>query len=106
MEAPKVIVDVFFGLDMILSAGLKHAPARSRRIAEGFGSGSLRLSNGFCGLQWSREHSSLRHLQALCGLNLSVPMLRVSCRHYLKGQFLVDFLSTVPIDRIVEAGTV
>ncbi|CAE7397628.1 unnamed protein product [Symbiodinium necroappetens] len=23
------------------------------------------LSNGFCGLQWSREHSSLRHLQAL-----------------------------------------
>ena len=38
-EVSKVIVDVFFGVDMILSAGLKHAPAYSRS-AKGFGLGA------------------------------------------------------------------
>eukprot|EP00439_Symbiodinium_sp_Y106_P003195 s3340_g1.t1 len=58
-----VIVDVFFGLDMILSCRTAFVDSN--------------------------------------GLVNTVPY--DIYRHYLKGQFLVDFLSTVPIDRIVEA---
>ncbi|CAE7240911.1 KCNH6 [Symbiodinium sp. CCMP2456] len=59
----RVIVDVFFGLDMILSCRTAFVDSN--------------------------------------GLVNTVPY--DIYRHYLKGQFLVDFLSTVPIDRIVEA---
>lgn len=58
-----VIVDVFFGVDMILSCRTAFVDSN--------------------------------------GLVNTVPY--DIYRHYLKGQFLVDFLSTVPIDRIVEA---